>query len=58
MIAAGLPPMEIMKVSVHTKWTTLARYVYPNTQTVTKIADFLGQYHANENLQEQSRMIN
>lgn len=46
MVNAGLPPMEIMKVSGHTQYTTFARYVNPNTQTVTRIADVLTAFHA------------
>ena len=39
MIQAGLSPMEVMKVSGHTQMNTFARYVNPNTQAVTRIAD-------------------
>jgi integrase len=49
MINLGLPPMEIMKVSGHTQYTTFARYVNPNTQAVTRIADVLSDYHKNAN---------
>lgn len=45
MVNVGLPPMEIMKVSGHTQWTTFARYVNPNTDTVRHIANVLTQYH-------------
>ncbi len=51
MVNAGLPPMEIMKVSGHTQWTTFARYVNPNEDSVKRIADVLGAYHANATLQ-------
>ena len=46
MIQAGLSPMEIMKISGHTQMTTFARYVNPNMQAVTRIADVLGAFHA------------
>ena len=46
MVNAGLPPMEIMKVSGHTQWTTFARYVNPTTQTVKKIANVLSDYNS------------
>lgn len=46
MVNAGLPPIEIMKVSGHTQWTTFARYVNPNEDTVKKIADVLSAYNA------------
>jgi integrase len=46
MIQAGLSPMEVMKVSGHTQMATFARYVNPNTQAVTRIADVLTAFHA------------
>lgn len=46
MIQAGLSPMEVMKVSGHTQMTTFARYVNPNTQAITRIADILAAFHA------------
>jgi integrase len=45
MIQAGLSPMEVMKVSGHTQMNTFARYVNPNTQAVTRIADVLSAYN-------------
>jgi len=50
-----------MKVSGHTQYTTFARYVNPNTQTVRNIADALTNYHFNANLNaetEQSQFLN
>lgn len=44
MVNSGLPPMEIMKVSGHTQWTTFARYVNPTTDTVRHIAKTLSTY--------------
>lgn len=46
MIQAGLSPMEIMKISGHTQMNTFARYVNPNTQAVTRIADVLTAFHS------------
>ncbi len=56
MIQAGLSPMEVMKVSGHTQMNTFARYVNPNTQAVTRIADVLSAYQtqANSNLISES----
>lgn len=54
MVNAGLPPMEIMKVSGHTQWTTFARYVNPNTNTVKKIADVLSNYNS-ESIQKEAK---
>jgi integrase len=45
MIQAGLSPMEVMKVSGHTQMNTFARYVNPNTQAVTRIADALTAFN-------------
>lgn len=46
MIQAGLSPMEVMKISGHTQMNTFARYVNPNAQAVTRIADVLSIYHS------------
>ncbi len=45
MIQAGLSPMEVMKISGHTQMNTFARYVNPNTQAVTRIADVLTAFY-------------
>jgi len=34
LVNAGVPPMEIMKVSGHSQWTTCARYVNPTTDAI------------------------
>ena len=52
MIQAGLSPMEVMKVSGHTQMNTFARYVNPNTQAVTRIADVLSNYNLTSNVVE------
>jgi integrase len=52
MVSVGLPPMEIMKVSGHTQWTTFARYVNPNTQAVQRIADVLSKFHDSNSIYE------
>ncbi len=51
MIQAGLSPMEIMKISGHTQMNTFARYVNPNTQAVTRIADVLSAYNSAATIQ-------
>lgn len=61
MVNSGLPPMEIMKVSGHTQYTTFARYVNPNTQTVQHIANVLTDYLSKTSVQEskeESQFIN
>lgn len=57
MIQAGLSPMEVMKVSGHTQMTTFARYVNPNTQAVTRIADVLTAFHA-ESISQPTNEVN
>ncbi len=47
MINAGIPPMEIMKLSGHTQWSTFARYVNPTEETITRIAETLAYYNEN-----------
>lgn len=47
MVNAGLPPMEIMKVSGHTQWSTFARYVNPTDETIGQIAETLSTYNRN-----------
>lgn len=58
MIQAGLSPMEIMKISGHTQMNTFARYVNPNTQAVTRIADALSNYHTEISAQIVSDSLN
>lgn len=58
MIQAGLSPMEVMKVSGHTQMNTFARYVNPNTQAVTRIADVLSAYQLQANSELVSESVN
>jgi integrase len=58
MIQAGLSPMEVMKVSGHTQMNTFARYVNPNTQAVTRIADVLSAYQTQANSELISESVN
>lgn len=58
MIQAGLSPMEVMKVSGHTQMNTFARYVNPNTQAVTRIADVLSAYQIQANSELVSESVN
>lgn len=45
MVAAGLPPMQIMKISGHQQWSTFARYVNPDHDTVTAVAQTLTAFN-------------
>jgi integrase len=47
MIAAGVAPMECMKVSGHSQYATFARYVNPTEQAVKKAAEALAAFNAN-----------
>lgn len=61
MIQAGLSPMEVMKVSGHTQMTTFARYVNPNTQAITRIADVLTAFHTqsvSQSINNESELLN
>lgn len=46
MVAAGIPPMECMKVSGHSQYATFARYVNPTEQAVRRAADALAVFNA------------
>lgn len=46
MVAAGVAPMELMKISGHTQMTTFARYVNPTEQAVKKAAEALASFNA------------
>jgi integrase len=58
MVNAGLPAMEIMKVSGHTQWTTFARYVNPNSEAVNRIADALSSYTSRASAEVVSDLVN
>jgi integrase len=46
MIAAGAPPMEVMKISGHTQMSTFARYVNPSQHSLKRAADMLSAFNA------------
>jgi integrase len=57
MVAAGVAPMELMKISGHTQITTFARYVNPTEQAVKRAAEALALFNSQateEHLQHQS----
>src|ERR1700749_2419292 len=58
MVQAGLPPMEVMKISGHTQMTTFARYVNPNSHSVRRAADALAAFNAEVGAQDTSEMVN
>ncbi len=45
MIAAGVAPMECMKVSGHSQYATFARYVNPTEQAVKRAAEALASFN-------------
>jgi integrase len=46
MIQAGMPPMQVMKISGHTQMTTFARYVNVDEQAAKRAASALDAFHA------------
>ncbi len=62
MIQAGVPPMEVMKISGHTQMTTFTRYINPHTDSRRRAADALAAFNANahstDEQRETSEMIN
>ena len=46
MIAAGAPPMKVMKISGHTQMSTFARYVNPNQHSLKRAAEMLSAFNA------------
>ncbi len=45
-IQAGVPPLEVMKISGHTQMQTLARYINPAGDSLRRAADALATFHA------------
>jgi integrase len=45
MIAAGMPAMNVMKISGHTQQVTFARYVNPNEDSVRQAAAMLSSFN-------------
>jgi integrase len=45
MVASGMPPLEIMKVTDHSQWKTFSRYVNPNKESIIQIAEALSRYN-------------
>lgn len=54
MIAAGVTPMEAMKVSGHSQYATFARYINPTEQAIRKAADALALLNAQATAQLES----
>ncbi len=44
MIAAGIPPAEVMKITGHTQMITFLRYLNPTTERKRTVADILDNY--------------
>lgn len=58
MIEAGVPPMEVMKVSGHTQHTTFARYVNPTGPARRRAADALAAFNAEAGAHQVPDLIN
>lgn len=52
MIAAGVPPAEVMKISGHTQTATFLRYLNPNGYSLQRAADLLSAFNAESDLVE------
>lgn len=58
MVDTGQPSAVIMKISGHTQHSTFARYVNPNTEAITNVADALAAWQSNQQPQEISESVN
>jgi integrase len=58
MVAANVPPAEIMKVSGHSQFVTFARYVNPDAGAIQRAADALAAYNDAAETQDAMQMIN
>ena len=48
MIQAGMPPMEVMKITGHRQIATFLRYLNTNDQTARRTAEALDVFYAEE----------
>ncbi|HVG20963.1 MAG TPA: site-specific integrase [Blastocatellia bacterium] len=58
MVQTKHPSAAIMKISGHTQFVTFSRYVNPDSEMVTNIADALAELNAKANSQSASEMVN
>lgn len=58
MIAAGVPPAEVMKISGHTQTATFLRYLNPNGYSLQRAAELLSAFNAERDCQAESGSIN
>jgi integrase len=58
MVQTKQPSAAIMKISGHTQFVTFSRYVNPDTEMVTNIAEALAELTANATVQNSTEMIN
>jgi integrase len=58
MIQAGMPPMQVMKISGHTQMTTFARYVNIDNNTARNVAAALDTFQSIGETEAVSAMVN
>lgn len=58
LVAANVPPMQIMKISGHTQHVTFARYVNPDTGAVQRAANALAAYNIAAGVQDATERLN
>ena len=58
MVQTKHPSAAIMKISGHTQFVTFSRYVNPDTEMVTNIAEALAELNATATIQHSTEMIN
>lgn len=58
MVQTKQPSAAIMKVSGHSQFVTFARYVNPDAEMVTNIAEALAELSAKASVQTSSQMVN
>jgi integrase len=58
MIQAGMPPLQVMKISGHTQMTTFSRYVNTDNDTARNIATALDTFYAGGSVKEENSLVN
>lgn len=58
LIAAGVPPAEVMKISGHTQMTTFLRYLNPGDDSLQRAADLLSAFNGPPSQPEPIEFVN
>ena len=54
MIQAGIPPVEVMKITGHTQWSTFDRYVNQDEDSARRIAEKRDRWAKEEELNREA----